>query len=683
MIVLGVFLGHWARGFSAVEEPGRLETARASSANPQVENATDAPESGPGSPQPDRPDLVELLRAQSVGQVLELLGKFLPAATGAECQSIAEHWGSALPGRPDLGNSPWKLLIVRWAELHPQKALQWVDGMQPQSKRHIQALRELVLTVWADQNLAGALARAEQDPDRCLSGVIDLVVERNFEAAVALFERFPGNVEVAGAVLAKLAEEDPEEAFARAKTLDRMDRLDVMKKVLGAQAETDPRGALEQAYQLEALGERSEAVGNLITVLAGRDLSLAETLVSELPFGAVRKEAFKRLIWQHQSRDPKAALTWAKGLPDGPERQTALARTLESLVDREEDDFDVLSAIDELGWKYAQLNSLEDHVNIRMAGSGYSNLEKKGTDFRFLAVPAITRLARTDPHAALSYLGKLPEGGLYKARESAAIGVFSEWMKRDPEEAFSSLLQLPGNQLMNEVTRSLVESSRTEESQRFFMDHIKTIEDPEIGSDLAGRLASRLAGTDPQEALIWIENLPVGQQEAARLAAIKRFTSTDPTMAQEQVLFLTPGGKERQDQVARISGVLASQDLNEATQWLDSLEPEDRTPNAFASIVRGRPWNDNNETEAWVANLSPGPHRDAAAAQLATRSYQSLRGDFTAAREWARFIEDETVRNGQLQEIYESWLRKDPVQAKAFLREAPLPNATKNQLLDR
>jgi hypothetical protein len=135
----------------------------------------------------------------------------------------------------------------------------------------------------------------------------------------------------------------------------------------------------------------------------------------------------------------------------------------------------------------------------------------------------------------------------------------------------------------------------------------------------------------------------------SRHAVIMHYAKKDPYVATQ--LAEATGGWSDPDLIAGIVGKWSVSDPAQAAMWLDShSENSGSLTKAHASIAEIWSSADTYHASEWVALLRPGPNRDAAIGGMV----KNLAGnDPDAARAWADSIEDEALREQQIQFLEE------------------------------
>ena len=162
-----------------------------------------------------------------------------------------------------------------------------------------------------------------------------------------------------------------------------------------------------------------------LSALTNVDPNAAQSALEKLPHGETRVATLEAVAKERASKNPEAALAWAKGLAFGADRRQVIHLCIERLA--RGDYKKILALIDEAGWEYA----------VDRPGDGMV----RSVD---LALPS---LARENSKEALSLLAKLPKGEGYEGRIERNEGMATEiarlWFQQNPVEALDWIQQAP------------------------------------------------------------------------------------------------------------------------------------------------------------------------------------------------------------------------------------------------
>lgn len=121
---------------------------------------------------------------------------------------------------------------------------------------------------------------------------------------------------------------------------------------------------------------------------------------------------------------------------------------------------------------------------------------------------------------------------------------------------------------------------------------------------------------------------------------------------------------------------MSSIDPKGASEWAASLPAEVRRGAIEPAVAA---WTQSNpETAGQWLNTLAGPARDEAAS--AYSSHVAVKDPVTALS-WATSISDATIRDRSVDRIVTGWIRRNPNEATAWIRNSTLADADKKRLL--
>jgi hypothetical protein len=109
-----------------------------------------------------------------------------------------------------------------------------------------------------------------------------------------------------------------------------------------------------------------------------------------------------------------------------------------------------------------------------------------------------------------------------------------------------------------------------------------------------------------------------------------------------------------------------------------TLPPPQKDPVIFGRIAGIWATQDPVEAAMWIERISPGPAKDAAAANYA---HSVARYDPEGAAAWAGIISDAEQRTSTSTQIAVQWLQSDPVRARQWIASTNQLAADEKQLL--
>jgi hypothetical protein len=160
------------------------------------------------------------------------------------------------------------------------------------------------------------------------------------------------------------------------------------------------------------------------------------------------------------------------------------------------------------------------------------------------------------------------------------------------------------------------------------------------------RVASDVAGIDPQRAVAWIEGQPdQPHAEIARSAIAERWLESDPAAAMDWMLTF-PMHPKRSENIGSSFSTWLDQDPDAATAWLRSVSPAAAVDSAIVAVVR----------------------RDS-------------KRQPDSALDWAHLIHDEGLRRSALLGVGRRWLEQDPDAFKAWLPKSGLQGDIRREIM--
>ena len=243
-------------------------------------------------------------------------------------RQIAEHWvlvdplgalaaAAELPGSGMFGDLR-PFLVQRWAELDGEAARAWVLG-QPDSPARRDMLGTLARAIAArDPQSALALARTLEGVDRrqVLEAALTAWAQTDALAALAALEELRDEGVPQGAqfgIVAGWAQQDPRAAFEWAVAQKiTMENFPLAIIPLQLMAQSDPKEALRLAEQLEGM-RRQHAIGAVVGAWADTDPRAAAAWL-ESAEGDL-SSAVGAVAYSYSQASPAEAFDWLQALP--------------------------------------------------------------------------------------------------------------------------------------------------------------------------------------------------------------------------------------------------------------------------------------------------------------------------------------------------------------------------------
>lgn len=490
--------------------------------------------------------------AESPGRVDALVAviaeaeRLRPRARARErLKSLAGRWETISPEKAfhafakvadvELRREILELVVDRWAVMDAGAVWRAVLEFEDASLR--QVLLEHVAAVLAEVDPGVALERLQSAPGRVRPGAIGLVLvhlarqspENAARQIVSLTE--PGARRQASVAVAEaLARDDPSLAFRWADSLeDHNLRKDALVQAARVAGERDPRLALEELEVLEDSPDKVQVIGELVDAWGRRDpevalawvrenlalnaqgetigllaARVAETngqvafeLVSDLPHGSARKEAFRRVAGTWGSADPAAAAASMESMP----QQDRIAAA-EGLVE---------------SWT---------RIDPQEAAAYVASMADR-EDFR----PVIGKMSEvwseTDPASAAAWAASLPAD----IRSVALDQTVLQWGQQDQQDAAHFIATLSDFSEDQDLAYHVVGSWARWDIREAAGWVDRELDDPEVRRNSYHNLAAGWVRVEPEGAGEWTSSLNEGDREAAIEGIARALIWHDPGTA--------------------------------------------------------------------------------------------------------------------------------------------------------
>ena len=238
---------------------------------------------------------------------------------------------------------------------------------------------------------------------------------------------------LAGAIIERWAGRDLAAAVAYAETQPEAMRAALAAGLVATWGKSDPAAALAWSQQNLKGTTRSEAIGNLVTALAEKDLPEAGELVASMEPGGAQNRATMAIFetWLKKGASERAAaFEWLAGVPDAEARR---------------------NAIEKVGWTWAMGDPAGARDFLASPHGGMATPHMIETIVRFQAT--------ANPETTMAWAGGLPADRREKARNAALQG----WLEARPEGAIAFARALPAGsertRAIETVSQSLVSQS--------------------------------------------------------------------------------------------------------------------------------------------------------------------------------------------------------------------------------
>lgn len=454
--------------------------------------------------------------------------------------------------------------------------------------------------------------------------------------------------------------------------------------------------------------DRSDLMNGYLQIWVEADAPAAADAFREL---AQRDQVtgIDSLAYAWSAIDPEGAYGWAKALPPGQIRSSAIGHSL-SIIGRT----DMPRALQELAtldpasarWAGAAVYTSWAQRDPRQAAESALNLvqDKPGGEWALFSVG--TQWGRQDPKMALAWIEHGLSGnplGLNMAAtivaSASAINpaevamllwdqsasphgsqlsavALQNWLEQDPEAArswFGLVDPEKGAQFVLNASRSGHGLSATT-----WLQLAETLPPSELRTEAMRNLVGSWSALQPENALNYVSKLK-DQALASTLVpqVLTGLAASQPDLALRMALDLGKGNA-RSEALSSIASVWASRNPTDATSALLSLPTsQDRDyllANAAATWVNTDP----DAAIRWAQSLPAGE----ASRDLVFRGISGnlARSHPTRALETAMNIRDEGSRRSQVDALVTYWAKQDGQAARAWLEASPLPDADKARL---
>ncbi len=426
-------------------------------------------------------------------------------------------------------------------------------------------------------------------------------------------------------------------------------------------------------------------VHEAFSILAERNL-VSATKAAELMTGANRGQALEGVAHVWAKSDFNAAMDWARGLPEGTDRDEILRAAL--IGKAAVDPIASLNAVSLVppGGRYAHFATTTGARVLTAAAktdfegtmgwvAGHAGLLRR-EDLEGLAQPVTERLNAdtagflTARVADGSLLGILPALGSALLNDGAGQrAAVWDWLKNQPEneatrELKKNVLSSAGFQEPALALQLVADLPRTPEGDKQVLDLAQCLFN---GGSALGRFDS-LYQQAPQR-------LKESLVEAAFNQALHGSSLDDPQKWISRLSLLPEASRSKGTE--SLARAWAQQTPEEAIGWAASLPPGDTQNRAMAAITSAWASRDAHGAAEWVASLSVGPQRDRNAESLASAVAQSFPRE---AWDWAISISDNAGRARAATETIKKVAARDPATARQWIETGPFSPETKAKL---
>ena len=453
------------------------------------------------------------------------------------------------------------------------------------------------------------------------------------------------DLELAGALLGRLAELEPERAIAEATELGVLGR-GLLADLVAVWWRSAPGAAFEWIREADrALGEKAMAA--VLADVGRRDRKEAMELFRE----AVASGTIGPGVWDASDffrewtrEDPQAAADGAAALRDVTKTDRALEVSLGSWAKR-----DAEAAIEWLDGN-----------------------QPDGPRKNRLTFALVKGWGKVAPRQAGDFALGIAD---VRTRNRALVQVVSDWVPAGFSKAAEWVLGLDEGDAKHEAEYALVNESRIRGNPEEGLAHAIARFPENRGLTHAIYMHStRVLSTDPLESFAWIDknfDEPL-LRESLTTVVLHKIRQHDPELAlkhidrMEEPLY-------RADLYGFFAELWAERDRGAAREWLAALPPSRDRTWASAGIFRQILDEDPGAAREWMEATKPGPELDEFKEQYALHL---MRSKLEEAHALAQTIDHEYLRDYTLERILRRWLRSDAPRARELIRASKQLSAT-------
>jgi RNA polymerase sigma factor (sigma-70 family) len=427
----------------------------------------------------------------------------------------------------------------------------------------------------------------------------------------------------------------------------------------------------------------SNEVRDAFAILAAGELDSARSAAESLA-GENREAALSGVAKAWAKTDPDAAIAWAKGLPEGVDRDELIRGALTGL---------------------AAVNPAAALDRVQSIPPG----GKQGYFATTTGARVLKEAAAADYDATVAWLAKHPKlshddmmgmADAVTGRLNANAAAFLE--KHHADGALAALMPAVSSALINQASG---QGTAT-------WEWLKSQPDSAVIKELKQQVINSASYMDPAGALKLVNDFPQTDEgnEYVKMLAMslmnggQRLASIDQLLAQapermheplmesalmclgsdtmddpQKWLAMAAKAPEKQqaDWTARAVSAWAGKEPEEALAWASALPAGNVRSAAWGSAANAWIRQDAYGASEWLDTQPPGPDKDQASAVLV----QTILKDSPAeAWEWALSLSDPPARISLALRVLDEMGKRDPAAARQWLEAADFPAESKNQM---
>lgn len=479
------------------------------------------------------------------------------------------------------------------------------------------------------------------------------------------FQRDPS-----AAVNALVAAGDNGNSLAKARLVE------IAKRMPGRVAEIAARLPRSDSYW-------NNEVREAFAVVAGSSLDSARDAAEKLT-GENREAALSGVARAWAKTNPDAAIAWAKGLPDGVDRDEIIRGALTGLAS-----VNPVAALDRVqsvppGGKQSYFaTSTGARVLKEAAAKDFDatvawlvHHSTMSRDDMMGMADSVTQRLNADP---LAFLQKHSADGSLAALSPAIDSALLNQASSQCSAVWEWLKTQPDSQVFKELRQQVINCTAYKDpvgAVKFVNDFPQTPEGDGYVRTLAGCMLN--GGQNLPRFEQMLAQAPERLKEPLTDAALM-YLNSDNMDDPQRWLALAANVPKGQGAVStsRVIAAWAGKEPQEAIAWATALPEGDLRSSSVASAANVWVQKDPYSASQWVDTLPPGHDKDQAATSLVNAI---VRDSPAEAWEWAMNISDPSARAGSAMRVIGETARRDPVQARQLLDAVDLPAERKTQI---
>lgn len=640
----------------------------------------------PEAPPQPRPSFDELKAAAETDR-LRLLVRWLPEAAAEEIGALAQAWFS---DAHDSGNEVWQALVTRWVEVDPEAALamgrvgaeRLLKGIRRVGGGNAITMLHHVYRAFSRVDADRALASLLREPPhlfRALKGSIRHLASEEKLRAWAMSHPERTNLEFLRKLKENTNEIDLSDPVKAASQVDEKTGSLKLAYIARQYAGKDAAAALAWARGLPEGRQRDRALCGVAEALLKTDPAQARTMIDSLPHHLGRAKLETQYAGALAAADPKAALAFANENLHGITRLEAI--TSAALA---------LSKTDPL----EAFRLLREHhiTDFGAAGLGRMEIlapESSSTSVGRTSVEEMEAILRA---AAI----RTPDEVLDFLAQSRSLQSRDRWDDPSSQSGQGAIARGIINDWLASDTEAAARWLGQQAPEKDLRLFVKSAAEKWFAQDAAG-LQAYVASMPPSEAraafvgntaVLMAASDPAGALEWAGQAggaqgmgaAFHSLASANPSVAME--FFDALPATQQQAQLQHLTDHLGSRDPVAAADFYATLPAEQQAEVKLRDTILAFAKADPQAASEWIAALPETPAKDSAISGLVDYLIQeSSDPDPEAAAHWAAASLGEEAQQRRLQRVAEAWFQRAPQDARQQIESSSLSPAVKNTLL--